>query len=254
MNRQRGVLIILAISLLIPLVWKFRNSEHLSKKLKEEPITSTAEVILNGQAVKQKMARQTAAIPVNQENAAGALTQKKIVINDKSLDAAQEFTRQIGLFNNYKQKIFKTENEKKEYKNIISNRHFLLAAQNRLQDINFLKSTQFSLEQGLIVDALLAALADGDQQTAQQVIADVIKDAQVEDSSLPMQVRQRLAGVKAELLYQATSLQPDRFLGIETQLPGPVSQKIWINVQSNQQRNLEESNEELKRAPQTASK
>ena len=144
--------------------------------------------------------------------------------------------------------------EKKEYKNIISNRHFLLAAQNRLQDINFLKSTQFSLEQGLIVDALLAALADGDQQTAQQVITDVIKDGQVEDSNLPMQVRQRLAGVKAELLYQATSLQPERFVGIETQLPGPVSQKIWINVQSNQQRNLAESSEEFKSSSQTASK
>jgi len=104
---------------------------------------------------------------------------------------------------------------------------------------------QFEENQNIAIDMLIEALKEGNEQAATDAIWDQIRDGQVEDSSLPVKERQVLAGIKGELLYHATALRPDTFQDVEMDLPGPISQKIWKNVQAQHQSNLEGSQAEV---------
>ncbi len=88
------------------------------------------------------------------------------------------------------------------------------------------------------IDALLSAQSEG-SKSASEILASVVADAQVEDPKIGKEVRQNLAGIKAELLYKWTA--QDASAQVEDLLPGPVSRQLWSNVQDSQSRNEAES-------------
>lgn len=153
----------------------------------------------------------------------------------------------VAEFAQLKKKIFKTDSEQQSYKAFLRNRDLLLDLGKKLTDIQFIQSADFANEQNAMVDLLVEALASGDHVTSQAVVTSLVQDASVENEKLPMSVRQNLAGLKAELLYQVTALFPEEFKNVAELLPGPVSQKIWVNVQASQQRNVAESQAEQQR-------
>lgn len=99
--------------------------------------------------------------------------------------------------------------------------------------------------QNIAIDILIEALKEGNEQAATDAIWDQIRDGQVEDANVPLKERKVFAGIKGEILYHATALRPDTFQDVEMDLPGPVSQKIWKNVQAQHQSNLEGSQAEV---------
>jgi hypothetical protein len=102
-------------------------------------------------------------------------------------------------------------------------------------------SQQMEKDQDSAVDFLLAALKDGDKTFAETTIINIIKDGQVEDGALAMDQREMLAGLKGELLFHGSSISPQGFQNITSVLPGPVSLRIWQNVQARQSQYAEES-------------
>jgi len=75
------------------------------------------------------------------------------------------------------------------------------------------------------------------------VIKEIILDQNIENDSISMDLRTFFGESKAELLYHASSLYPDEFKNIKSVLPGPVTQKIWLNVLL-----MQKENEDLSRA------
>lgn len=142
-------------------------------------------------------------------------------------------------------KVFKTDEDQRHLKAMISDSVYLLQLGGYLRDLQSVHKSEFKENQNAVIDLLLEALKNGDAQSAQQAILDVIQDSQVEDEKLALNTRELLGGVKAELLYQSSSIKPELSQQIERVLPGPISQKIWKNVQEQQADNLALSETEL---------
>ncbi len=146
---------------------------------------------------------------------------------------------ELASFKTLKQKVFLTEEEKEQRKQFIQDRALL----ENLKNLFKYPAPYQDLEaqQNVAVDLLLEAIKSGDAETARRVFTDVIADATIENNQLSQDQRQNLAGVKAEVLYQWSSLEPDRAREMQQSLPGPVSQKIWKNVVTQQDLNRAES-------------
>lgn len=142
-------------------------------------------------------------------------------------------------------KVFRNKQDEKKWKQLISDTKYIQQIGLYLQDLPNLDQQEFKANQNGIIDLLVEALRAGDSAAAEQAILDVIKDAQVEDAKLAQNTRELLAGVKAELLYQSSSIKPQLAAQFDTILPGPVSQKIWKNVQQQQADNLALSEAEI---------
>lgn len=146
---------------------------------------------------------------------------------------------ELASFKILKQKVFLTEEEKEQRKQFIQDRALLENLKNlfkypaQYQDLE--------AQQNVAVDLLLEAIKSGDAETARRVFKEVIADATIENNQLSQDQRQNLAGVKAEVLYQWSALEPDRANEMQQSLPGPVSQKIWKNVVTQQDLNRAES-------------
>ncbi len=95
--------------------------------------------------------------------------------------------------------------------------------------------------QNAALDFLFEALKGENKAAAVEILKSVVADASIENSTEDMDVRKSLAGVKAEVLFNWSSLDPDANPMIDSSLPGPVSEKIWANVQKQQSNNLAES-------------
>ncbi len=95
--------------------------------------------------------------------------------------------------------------------------------------------------QNAAVDFLFEALKGDLRSEVIQVLQAVIADSSVEDESRDLQTRKSLAEVKAEILFNWSSMEPSSDPEISAALPGPVSQKIWANVKKQQENNLAES-------------
>jgi hypothetical protein len=100
---------------------------------------------------------------------------------------------------------------------------------------------QFEAAENAALDLLLESFQRGDRATSLEVIQSLIQDQQVENGQLPQSIRETLAGIKGELLYNAVALAPQEFKSTVQNLPGPVSQRIWQNVQEKHRQNLAES-------------
>jgi len=151
-----------------------------------------------------------------------------------------ENKNELAEFKTLKQKVFLTDNEKDQKKNFLRDRHLLESVKNLFK----YQAPYQDLEdqQDIAVDLLLEAIkSGGDADTARAVFKELIADSTIEDGKLSPAQRQNLAGVKAEVLYQWSALEPDRAQEIQNTLPGPVSIKIWKNVKAQQQNNEAES-------------
>lgn len=153
-----------------------------------------------------------------------------------------EFTRELTTFTELKAKVFLTDDEKEVKRALLSHVLLMRAVAKRLVQPSVSESLVHEQEAG--VDLLLAAYKDGDRSVAAEILRDVVSDRQVEDVNLPNAVRNQLAGVKAEILYQWSAIAPELASDMARWLPGPVSEKIWANVTKKQQANLAESEAE----------
>jgi hypothetical protein len=146
---------------------------------------------------------------------------------------------ELEAFKILKQKVFLTEEEKVQRQELVRDRALL----ENLKNLFKYPTPYLELEaqQNMAVDLLLEAIKSGDAETARRVLKEVIADATIENNQLSQSQRQNLAGVKAEVLYQWSSLEPDRAHEMQQSLPGPVSQKIWKNVVTQQDLNRAES-------------
>lgn len=142
-------------------------------------------------------------------------------------------------------KIFKSDEEQRSLKQMMMNSRYIQQLGEYLRDIQSVNKEEFKANQNVAIDFLIEALHSGEAGSAEQAILDVIKDSQVEDEKIPMNARELLGGVKADLLYQASSIRPALAEQFSRLLPGPVSQKIWENVQRQQEENLALSEKEL---------
>ena len=91
------------------------------------------------------------------------------------------------------------------------------------------------------MDILLEAAKSADYKIAEELILTVIQDNQVEDPSTNKVMRETLAGIKAELMYSAAFIEKRT---VQNSIPGPVTQKIWDNVQQAHVDNLIDSENE----------
>ena len=127
-----------------------------------------------------------------------------------------------------------------------------IARKELLQDEALIKSLkpllttapQDSSEQQLqnsALDFLFGALQTDSRDVAVGILKDVVAYAGVENETLPQTERQQLAGIKAEVLM-TLSADPKFQDDLTSLFPGPVTGKIWQNIQDRQESNLAESN------------
>lgn len=171
--------------------------------------------------------------------AAAAQTTAHQIEGTQNASKPFENKTELASFKILNQKVFLTEEEKEQRKQFIQDRALLENLKNlfkypaQYQDLE--------AQQNVAVDLLLEAIKSGDAETARRVFKEVIADATIENNQLSQDQRQNLAGVKAEVLYQWSSLEPERASEMQQSLPGPVSQKIWKNVLTQQDLNRAES-------------
>lgn len=175
----------------------------------------------------------------NKPNEATASTQAPAEAEKNSVLKPFESKTELAEFKILKQKVFLTEEEKAQRKIFLQDRALL----ENLKSLFKYPAQYQDLEnqQNVAVDLLLEAIKSGDADTARAVFKELIADPTIENKQLTPSQRQNLAGVKAEVLYQWSSLEPDRASEMQSALPGPVSQKIWKNIERQQQNNEAES-------------
>lgn len=140
---------------------------------------------------------------------------------------------------------------------MISNKALLLehdkvAKKKLITDVAFIRSLKsvlltaaldntMSHNQNIAVDFLFEALKGSQHDEVVKVLQAVAADPAVDNEQTDMASRKALAGVKAEVLFTWSAVDPDADANIAAALPGPVSQKIWANVKKQQENNLAES-------------
>ena len=184
------------------------------------------------EAPKVKFSRQPAAVAA-----------AKVPVKPEPLTAKFDFQRELSEYAQLKTKVLPSEEERRAKETLLNDSRFLRGLGARLVKAPLLPSG----EQEAAVDALVDAFKKGDKESAAQAMAEIVEDSQVENIKLATDLREQLAGVKAEVLYHWTALAPAKASQIARRLPGPVSRKIWNNVEQVQQNNLAESALEAER-------
>lgn len=149
-------------------------------------------------------------------------------------------------------KTFLNSQEEVEKKEMLGNSEFIGDLGRVLSDTSMMQDPQYEEMENAALDLIVEALQKGDRESSLQVIQSIIQDPQVENTQLPQKVRETLAGIKGELLYHAVAFAPNEFSNVESLLPGPVSQKIWQNVQGQHQQNFNESQVEVQEHEQNS--
>ena len=150
-----------------------------------------------------------------------------------------EYTEELKTYNRLNMKPFLSQAEEQELESLIAHGGLL-----KTLDQVLLKpawSEQGVLMQDVAIDLLLTAARGPNAASAAAALRSVIEDRQVEDASVDVKTREQLAGLKAEVLYLWSAQSPEMAASIQSWLPGPVSLKIWSNVQRMQRANQEES-------------
>jgi len=150
-----------------------------------------------------------------------------------------EFQKELNSYLDLQAKVFLSAEEEREKQELLHHGGLMRALGRRLREAT--RSQQAMVEQDAAIDLLVEALKAGDSGVASEVLRDVVQDRQVEDSALDRASREQLAGLKAEVLYQWSAINPQMSSNLQAWLPGPVSQKIWSNVLRMQQSNQAES-------------
>lgn len=200
-----------------------------------------------GQVEKEEVVRTPASSPAVKAQQGAPISKEASTSQDpvKSNAASLPKPEMIKDFKFLQAKVFRNEEDEKKWKKLISDTKYIQQLSLYLKNLPNLDPQEFKANQNGVIDLLIEALRAGDTASAEQAILEVIKDAQVEDAQLAQNTRELLAGVKAELLYQSSSLKPQLAAQFDSILPGPVSQKIWKNVQQQQSDNLALSEAEI---------
>lgn len=145
----------------------------------------------------------------------------------------KELTAQLEDFDHLYKKLLKTEEEREEYQASLRNKKVFQLIKKALlhpqQENAKLQDTSLNF---------LMAAAQVDRSAVSVVMAEIIADDAIENKSAPRELRQKQAELKAEIIYQWTSMYPDQAAHVASLLPGSASQNIWRNVQ-----NMQASNE-----------
>lgn len=161
-----------------------------------------------------------------------------VTVPSKTAAKPFAFQRQLDTFSKLNQKVFLTDEEKAQKAELLRDPNFLRALADRLVEPSIDPSV--TAGQDAAVDLLLEAVKGGDKQAAAEALTEVVEDAQVESSALAQPIREQLAGIKGEVLYHWSALDPSQSAHIASRLPGPVSQRIWQNVRNKQASNQNE--------------
>jgi hypothetical protein len=155
-----------------------------------------------------------------------------------------EYPSELTSYMDLHEKVMLSDQEKREKTDLLRHTGLIKAMGKRLREAS--RTPEVMTEQDAAIDFLIEALKDGDTSVASEVLRDVVQDRQVEDAGLDRGLREQLAGLKAEVLYQWSAMNPGISGTLQAWLPGPVSRKIWANVLRMQQSNLAESEEHVR--------
>ncbi len=158
--------------------------------------------------------------------------------------ASFEYQKEMIDYGYLNKKVFLSDAEKSEKEILFRNENLLRAIGERLRQPS--QNSQDNLgETNLALDLLFESLQANATGVAGEVLRSLIQDAAIENPKVELAVRKELAGVKAEILYQWSSLDPAVARDIQAWLPGPVSQQLWKNVRAVQNNNVAESSLEI---------
>jgi len=135
----------------------------------------------------------------------------------------------------FQKKIFLSEEEKLQRDQLVTDPSFLLSLRSLL--LSEAKDKEKMLQQNLALDVLYEAAWDMNVATAKNVLESIVEDHRVEESDIEISELENLAGIKGEILLHWLNREPEQRAELQELLPGPVSQKIWRNVQAVQTRN-----------------
>ncbi len=180
---------------------------------------------------------------VRERTLASSEAQRPISKNKKHQSVSQDSAQALSRFQQLSRKALMSGLEAKEKRGILSQRKVLLELGRLLQNPS--NDPDIMNEQDVAVDLLLEALQEGAVDTASAVLSQVVKDGQIENLSLDANIRGHLAGIKGEILYHWVAIEPQQEAQVSGLLPGPVSRKIWQNVQEVHAANAAESQEEV---------
>lgn len=144
-----------------------------------------------------------------------------------------------------RKKVFASDSDKAERARLLGDATFLRSLEPVLRSPAV--STDSEELQDLALDALMEAHKANPDSTSAEVFRSVVQDAQVESASLALEARRNLGGIKAEILYHWTAVEPTKVAEMRSWLPGPTSNSIFDNVLARLRSNLAESRLELGR-------
>lgn len=142
-------------------------------------------------------------------------------------------------FFSVQQKVIPKAADKKLKKDLLLNKEAIMSAKKLL--LQHALEPEDQVLQNIALDYLFESLKGPQSAAAIETLKSIVADKTVESNKIKIEERKALAGIKAEILYQLSSERPEEAGSLQASLPGPVSQKIWRNVQSQQENNLAES-------------
>lgn len=205
--------------------------------------TGAGRVPVAEQQVEVPVARQPAAQPLKVAAAPLKPVVAKEIPKPRALPTVMkfEFDNELDQYSVVKQKVFLSESDRVTKHKLVSNFRFIQGLGDYLRQPLASRNDSIT-RQGAAIDMLFDALASEEgRSAAEAALRDVVLDQQIESDTMDAAARQSLAGVKGEVLYKWAAVEPQRTSELEGWLPGPVSRKIWANVQDAQDRNVKES-------------
>ena len=166
---------------------------------------------------------------------------KRAVADEKVSDTETQFAfkEEINEYAKLKEKVILTDGEIAQKKRLVQDPDLIAAL------ADFLKMPTDAPDESGQYDAIdllfEARKAASVKDVAETVLRSLVEDPVVEDPDMDRETREDMAGLKAEVLFQWTSVDPTKAVEVERLLPGPVSRRIWENVQEEQRMNLQES-------------
>ncbi len=158
----------------------------------------------------------------------------------QEVSVKEVIAKDLQQFKSIKQKVFKSPSEESVLRQLFFDQEKLQNVFSFLTNKNDLESATATDLQAA-VDLLIAAAQFGDTQLSISLVTAIIQDPQVENSAISKALRETLAGIKADLLYQASFIDTQT---IQNSISGPVTEKIWENVKQAHAANLLDSENE----------
>lgn len=150
-----------------------------------------------------------------------------------------KYMQELTSYANLSEKVLLRDEDQEIKRQLFKNTDFLKSLQSLLTTPPV--DNESRIRQNLALDFVLEALKTDLKEHAIEILQNVAADSTLESSTLSLDDRKALAGLKAEALHNWSSLDPSSVADIQRLLPGPVSQKIWANVKLQQESNLAES-------------